>query len=133
MQGAADRLRFRLPSMPEHACLSTRQALHPVLILPTAGAKSDMETLMVLDMGTHVLRNVPGLNLVIQVLGAGLEARARALPTLSAHTAHQASIVILALEEGPAMCSRKPQPPTAILPCSSSTESWALALLVSNA
>lgn len=38
---------------------------------------------MVVDMGVHVLRRVPGLHLMIQVLAPGLEPRARCLPPLA--------------------------------------------------
>ena len=38
---------------------------------------------MVVDMGTHMLRGVPGLHLVVQLLTPGLEERARALPPLN--------------------------------------------------
>ena len=41
-----------------------------------------METVMVIDMGTHMLRGLPGLHLLVQLLPPGLEERARALPPL---------------------------------------------------
>ena len=37
---------------------------------------------MVVEMGTHVLRSVPGMHLLVQLLPPGLEERARALPPL---------------------------------------------------
>ena len=46
------------------------------------GADAGMETVMVIDMGTHMLRHVPGLHLLVQILPPGLEERARALPPL---------------------------------------------------
>ena len=42
---------------------------------------------MVLDMGTHTLRHLPGQHLLVQLLAPGLEERARILPALvSAHS-----------------------------------------------
>ena len=38
---------------------------------------------MVVDMGTHMLRMVPGIHRVMQLLAPGLEERARALPPLN--------------------------------------------------
>ena len=38
---------------------------------------------MVVDMGTHMLRMVPGIHRIMQLLAPGLEERARALPPLS--------------------------------------------------
>ena len=37
---------------------------------------------MVVEMGTHMLRSVPGMHLLVQLLPPGLEERARALPPL---------------------------------------------------
>ena len=38
---------------------------------------------MVVDMGTHMLRMVPGIHRITQLLVPGLEERARALPPLN--------------------------------------------------
>ena len=48
-----------------------------------AGAGAAKEAVMVVDMGTHMLRGVPGLHLVVQLLAPGLEGRAQALPPLN--------------------------------------------------
>ena len=55
---------------------------------------------MVVDMGTHVLRHVPGLHSMVQLLAPGLEERARALPPLlSAPSTPGAALLGLPLEE----------------------------------
>ena len=46
-----------------------------------------METIMVVDMGTHTLQNLPGQHLLVQLLAPGLEERARVLlPLNSPHS-----------------------------------------------
>ena len=51
------------------------------------GPSFGMEAMMVLDMGTHTLRHLPGQHLLVQLLVPGLEERARILPALvSAHS-----------------------------------------------
>ena len=52
-----------------------------------AGPATQCNAVMVVDMGAHVLRHVPGLQPIVQLLAPGLEERARALPPLlSAHS-----------------------------------------------
>ena len=48
-----------------------------------AGANAGMDSVMVVDMGTHMLRHPPGSHLVIQILAPGLERRACSLPPLT--------------------------------------------------
>lgn len=48
-----------------------------------AGQEAAQDTVSIADMGTHMLRGLPGLHLVVQVLVPGLEERARILPPLT--------------------------------------------------
>ena len=48
-----------------------------------AGQEATQETVTIADMGMHMLRALPGLHLVVQVLVPGLEERARILPPLT--------------------------------------------------
>lgn len=48
-----------------------------------------MDTVLILDMGVHMLPKLKGAQLIVQLLVPGLEERARALPALPSlhHTA----------------------------------------------
>ena len=56
-------------------------------VMPMAACGADrnagLDSVMVVDMGTHMLRRVPGCHLVVQILAPGLERRARFLPPLT--------------------------------------------------
>ncbi|MCJ1427723.1 hypothetical protein MMC29_005628 [Sticta canariensis] len=55
------------------------------------GGHAKMDTMLVLDMGVHMLPKLKGAQLIVQLLVPGLEERARAFPALPSlhHTAGQ--------------------------------------------